>query len=266
MAKKVAQLKKLREQFFPDKKRLTPNQSEWLEEYRKALNRVESWKNKFHAVFDMPNRPENIHKKDIERLKNINWKKLADVEKKKAREEYEYKYEQKMPEIYKPEPPYSPPTEQDYFDNPDDEDEEQFPWADEEDEQDEDGYTETVDSRAEIEEWIERVIDTISLDREIPEVREKLISLVEDAARANDYSEDFYNYLEENSDRFNELAVKALHGYKKKSDGSTVHEEDGGENALPAFVTLLNYGRPIDQYQSAEFTETGHITFDTTDL
>ncbi len=217
----------------------------------------------------MPNRPENIHKKDIERLKNINWKNITDVEKKKAREEYEYKYEQKMPEIYKPEPPYSPPSEQDYYDNPDYGEDYDREWEEQHpewDEEDEDGYTETVDSRAEIEEWIEKVIDTISLDREIPNVRETLLSLIEDAARANDYSNDFYKYLEENSDRFNELAVKALHGYIKKSDGNTVYLEEGGENAMPAFVTLLNYGRPIDQYQSAELTETGHITFDITDL
>ena len=199
----------------------------------------------------------------------MKWKNLADVEKKKAREEYEYKYEQKMPEIYKPEPPYSPPTEQDWINTPDIPDDEIGANAEPDEnneEPDEDGYTETVDSRAEIEEWITKVIDTISLDREIPNVRETLIALIEDAARANDYSNDFYKYLEENSDRFNELAIKALHGYIKKSDGSIVYLEEGGENAMPAFVTLLNYGRPIDQYQSAEFTETGHITFDTTDL
>lgn len=199
----------------------------------------------------------------------MKWKNLADIEKKKAREEYEYKYEQKMPEIYKPEPPYSPPSEQDYFDNPDEDQyyEDASVWDEPEyEEPDEDGYSETVDSRAEIEEWITKVIDTITLDREIPKVREAIISLVEDAARANDYSNDFYKYLEENSDKFNELAIKALHGYIKKSDGSTVHLEEGGENAMPAFITLLNYGRPIDKYQSSEFTETGHITFDTTDL
>ena len=242
---------------------------EWLEEYRKALNRVATWKNKFHAVFDMPSKPKTIYKEAIERLKNINWKNLAEIEKKRAREEYEYKYEQKMPEIYKPEPPYVPPSEQDYFDNSDQDQyyEDSRRLDEQEDEElDEDGYTETVDSREEIEAWIEKVIDTISLDREIPEVREKLISLIEDAARANDYSNDFYNYLEDNSDRFNELAIKALHGYIRKSDNAIIYYEEGGENALPAFVTLLNYGKPIDQYQSAEFTETGHITFDTTDL
>ena len=248
---------------------MTPRQQEWEKEFEKLKRRARDWKRKFHAVIDLPTKPERITKRDIERLKEMKWKNLADVEKKKAREEYEYKYEQKMPEIYKPEPPYTPPTEQDYYDNPDYGEDYDREWEEQHpewDEEDEDGYTETVDSRAEIEEWITKVIDTISLDREIPNVRETLLSLIEDAARANDYSNDFYKYLEGNSDRFNELAIKALHGYIKKSDGSTVYLEEGGENALPAFVTLLNYGRPIDQYQSAEFTETGHITFDTTDL
>ena len=223
----------------------------------------------------MPNKPEKIHKKDIERLKNINWKNIADIEKKKAREEYEYRYEQKMPEIYEPEPPYIPPSEQDYDNREPEEHEDVWvgyepeyeePYEEPNEEPDEDGYTETVDSRAEIEEWITKVIDTISLDREIPKVRETLINLIEDAARDNDYSNDFYNYLEDNSDRFNELAIKALHGYIRKSDNAIIYYEEGGENALPSFITLLNYGRPIDQYQSAEFTETGHITFDITDL
>lgn len=234
---------------------------------KRLKRRVADWKRKFHAVIDLPVKPERITKRDIERLKEIKWKNLADIEKKKAREEYEYKYEQKMPEIYNPVLPYTPPTEHDYYDNPDygaDYDrewEEQHPdWN-----EDEDGYTETIDSRAEIEQWINDVIETISVDREIPDARNRLISLVEDAARANDYSLDFYHYLEKNTAKFNKLAIKAMHGYILRN--SEIKNLDaGGENAMPQFITLLNYGKPLDVYQSAEFTETGHVTFDTTDL
>ena len=260
----MAQLKKLREKFFPDKKRLTPNQSEWLEEYRKALNRVESWKNKFHAVFDMPNKPETIYKEHIERLKNISWKKIADAEKKKAREEYEYKYEQKMPEIYKPQPPYTPPTEQDYFDNPyygddyDQEREEQYPeW----DEEDEDGYTETVDSREEIEHWIEQNIDSITVDRELDGVREQLESLILEAADAyGDYGE-YLGYLEENASTLTNLAQKAMNGYRGKN--GKIYQEDS--SAITEFATVLNLNRPLDQSQAERFENEGWISYDFND-
>lgn len=235
---------------------------------KKLKRRAGEWVKKFHAVIELPNRPERITKKDIERIKQIKWKNLAEAEKKQMRREYEYRYENKMPDIYVPKPPYHPNTEKEFYDNPDygtdydNEWEEQHPdW----DSDDEDGYEDVVDSRALIEQWINDVIGTVTLDHEIPGVRDQVMSLIEDAARANDYSMDFYNYLEENADTINSLAEKAMHGYKKRN-GETVHEENGGENALPALMTVLNYGKPLDMYQSAEYTETGHITFDTTDL
>ena len=184
------------------------------------------------------------------------------------RREYEYRYENKMPDIYQPKLPYNPPSEQDFYNNITQEEldyEKQFVDDTYYEEPVEDGYTDVVDSRALIEQWINDAIGTVTLDHEIPDVREQIISLIEDAARANDYSMDFYNYLEENADTINSLAEKAMHGYKKRN-GETVHEENGGENALPALMTVLNYGKPLDMYQSAEYTETGHITFDTTDL
>lgn len=260
MASKAAQLKRLREKFFPDKKRLTPNQAEWLEEYRKALNRVESWKNKFHAVFDMPNKPEIIYKEDIERLKNINWKNLADVEKKKAREEYEYKYEQKMPEIYKPQPPYSPQTERDWMKEPDEQEEQNDEGPDDE-EPDEDGYTRTVDSREEIEHWIEQNIDTITVDRELDGVREQLESLILEAADAyGDYGE-YLGYLEENASTLTNLAQKAMNGYRGKN--GKIYQEDS--SAITEFATVLNLNRPLDQSQAERFENEGWISYDFND-
>lgn len=234
---------------------------EWLEEYRKALNRVAAWKNKFHAVFDMPSKPKTIYKEAIERLKNINWKNLADIEKKRAREEYEYRYEQKMPEIYKPEPPYVPPSEQDYFDNPDydeDYDRQLEDKQSEQDEEDEDGYAETVDSREEIERWIEQDIDTITVDRELDGVREQLESLILEAADAyGDYGE-YLGYLEENASTLTNLAQKAMNGYRGKN--GKIYQEDS--SAITEFATVLNLNHPLSQTQAERFENEGWISYD----
>ena len=278
MASKAAQLKRLREKFFPDKKRLTSNQKEWLEEYRKTLNRVESWKNKFHAVFDMPNKPETIYKEDIERLKNINWKNISEVEKKKAREEYSYKYEQKMPDIYKPEPPYLPPSEQDWMNTPDipDEQTEQYDEDIGDEEPDEDGYTGTVDSRAEIEKWIEENINTIVIDSysaqevnapikntsnvgELPGVRETLYMLITNAADAYGDYIGYLSYLEKNADALHRYATEAMMGYFNKKTQSL---EILYPNATQQFATILNLNRPLDQRESDRLNDEGWVSFD----
>jgi hypothetical protein len=45
------------------KKKLTPRQQEWQKEYEKLKRRVRDWKRKFHAVPDLPIKPERITKK-----------------------------------------------------------------------------------------------------------------------------------------------------------------------------------------------------------
>jgi rhodanese-related sulfurtransferase len=129
------------------KKRLTPRQQEWETEYKKLKRRVSEWKRKFHAVPDLPTKPERITKKDIERLKEFKWKNIPEAIKKVWRKEYEYRYENKMPEVYQPKQQYTPPTEQDFYSNPDYGDEYDEEWEEQHpgwDEPDEDDYTETA--------------------------------------------------------------------------------------------------------------------------
>ena len=80
------------------KKKLTPRQQEWQKEYKKLERRVRDWKRKFHAIPDLPTKPERITKKDIERLKQFKWKNIPEAMKKIWRKEYEYRYENKNPE------------------------------------------------------------------------------------------------------------------------------------------------------------------------
>lgn len=246
------------------KKKLTPRQQEWETEYKKLQRRVRDWKRKFHAVPDLPVKPERITKKDIERLKQFKWKNISESEKKQWRKEYEYRYENKMPEVYQPKPPYTPPSEQDYYDNPDYGEDYDSEWEDrypDWDEPDEDGYTEAVVSRDEIEAWIDANINTITVDRELDGVREKLNDLVFEAADAyGDYGV-YLSYLEQNASRLNNLAQKAMSGYRGKN--GKIYQEDS--SALSEFATVLNLNRPLTQTQSERFENEGWVSFDFND-
>ena len=248
------------------KKKLTPRQQEWETEYKKLQRRVRDWKRKFHAVPDMPVKPERITKKDIERLKQFKWKNIDESMKKRWRQEYEYRYENKMPEIYQPKPPYNPPTEQDYYDNPDYGEDYDREWEEQHpewDEPDEDGYAETVDSEAELRTWIAEVVDSVVVTKspwgkpnEIYGERERIKQLVESAFNnaKNKFGGErkFLQYLQDNAQEFNELTLKAIHGYESK--GQIVYIEQGGEQALGNILTLLNFGNPISQWSEEEFT------------
>lgn len=242
------------------KKRLTPRQQEWETEFKKLQRRVREWKRKFHAVPDLPQKPERVTKKDIERLKQFKWKNIEEAVKKRWRKEYEYRYEQEDEEVYQPKPPYTPPTETDFYDNLDYGDDYDHEWEEQHpdwEEPDEDGYTSTVDSESELRQWIADVIESVvvstspwGIPNEIYGERAKIIQLIESAFNnaKNKFSEEvkFLRYLEENSDTFNELTLKAIHGYE--SGGQIHYIEQGGEQAMGQILTLLNFGTPISQW------------------
>ena len=246
------------------KKKLTPRQKEWETEYKKLQRRVREWKRKFHAIPDLPQKPERITKKDIERLKQFKWKNIGEAEKKQWRREYEYRYENKIPEVYQPKPPYTPPTEEDYMKNislEELEHEKQFVDDTYYEEPDEDGYTETLVSRDEIEAWIEANIETIAVDRELDGVREQLESLVLEAADSyGDYGE-YLNYLEQNASTLNNLAQKAMSGYRGK--GGRIYQEDS--TAISQFATVLNLNRPLDTSQAERLQDEGWVSYDFND-
>lgn len=233
------------------------------EAYKRYENRIKSWTKKFHAVVKQIPKvkyTKNISEKSIERLEKQKWTQYSERKKKEARKEYEIQYENRMPSVYKPKPPYNPPTEQDFLNNisfDELEHEKQFLEPDYE-EPDEDGYRETVVSRDEIEAWIDANINTIVVDRELDDVREQLGNLVLEAADAyGDYNA-YLAYLEQNAGTLNELATKAMSGYVGK--GGKIYQED--PQALSKFATVLNLKRPLDQSQSERLENEGWVSFD----
>jgi hypothetical protein len=242
------------------KKKLTPNQKEWQKEFDKLKRRVGDWRRKFHAVVDLPQKPERITKRDIERLKQMVWKNLDQATKAYARKEYEYRYENKVPEVYTPKPPYNPPTETDFINNNTIDTPESLSEPPEESDEapDEDGYTETVVSRDEIEAWIDRNISSITVDTELDGVREKLENIVLEAADAyGDYSI-YLSYLEGHAGELIKLAEGAIAGYIGYK--GKVYQQD--PTALNQFATILNMGRPLSQTQSERLENEGWVSYD----
>ena len=244
------------------KKKLTPRQQEWKTEYDRLKRRVAEWKRKFHAIVDLPQRPQRITKKDIERLQQFKWKNIDEAQKKQWREEYAYRYENKMPDVYHPVPQYNPPTENDYFTTPEPPPVPNQTYEDE--------AEDAVDSYEEINAWIEENI--LMVDQkdgykswEIdPEERQSIAKMAQDAAAAAGYSEEYYKYLEEHAKDINEQVRKHIYGYVTKK-GRVIRPESNGQE-LSNIATILNYGRPLDAYQSMELNETGFVTFDITDI
>ena len=245
------------------KKRLTPRQQEWETEFKKLQRRVREWKRKFHAVPDLPQKPERITKKDIERLKQFKWKNIEEAVKKRWRKEYEYRYEQEDEEVYQPKPPYTPPTETNFYDNLDYGDDYDREWEEQHPEweqPDEDGYTETVVSRDEIEAWIDANINSISVDKEIPDMKERLGNLVLEAADAYGDYDEYLNYLEEHAAQLTASAEKAIK-YKRKWESGYQEES----TTVSEFATILNLGRPLSQHESERLENEGWVGFDFND-
>lgn len=251
------------------KKRLTRRQQEWKIEYALLKRRAQRWVEEFHAVADLPERPKRITKEAIEKLRNMRWPKIPESLKKQWREEYEKRYEEGQEGIYFPKPPYKPPTEGEWL---------KIPYEDilprtvpqQDTTPDEDGYNPNVDSEAELYDWIERVIQSVTVPttspwgtpNEIHGERAKIIQLIESAFNnaKNKFGEDlkFLEYLEENADEFNELTLKAIHGYE--SGGENHYIEQGGEQAMGQILTLLNFGAPVSQWAEEEDMRNGDFS------
>lgn len=227
----------------------------------RLLNRAGDWVRKFHAVADIPTKPDRATKSAIQRLKEMVWKNLDEPTRNQYRKEYEYRYENKMPEIYKPKPPYKPPSEKDFINNiPDVPQPASQPPEESDEEPDEDGYAETVDSRAEIEAWIDRNIYAITVERENEGAKEKLERLVLEAA--DQYGDDasYYIHLERNAARLNQLAEQVVKYHRKGSYG---YQEE--LVALTEFATILNLGRPLSPHESERLENEGWVGFDFND-
>ena len=250
------------DQFLFRGKNLSKARQEWNTEMMRLLDRAGDWVRKFHAVADIPTKPDRATAKAIQQIKEMVWKKTDEPTKKQWRKEYEYRYENKMPEVYIPKLPYNPPTETDFINNNIPEAPQSLPpsLGELDDKPDEDGYTETVVSRDEIEAWIDANIYSISSERENEGAKELLEKITLEAADAYGDYEGYLNHLEANADRLNKLAEKAVKYHKK---GSPEKQEE--QSAIAEFATILNLGRPLTPSQAERLENEGWVSYDFND-
>lgn len=222
--------------------------------YKKELSllkrRIKSWEKTHRVLYtNIPKRPKNITEKSIEKLRKIRWRTLSEKVKKEARENYEYKYEEK--EIPIPEEnrePYTPPTEEDFYN-----DFSNYPIED---------WQETPNepaiSKAEIDAFIEDTINTIldtgNIQRVNEDARTTLESLL-DQLRHELGDEGFYIYLSD-PEIVAELTSSAQTSMAtsppKQGNGA---EKQNASDAIQQFAYILNRHRPLDTTQAQRLQE-----------
>lgn len=217
------------------KPKLTPNQLEYQKQLKLLKRRIKSWERKGYE-FDIyiPETPERIRKRDIQKLKNIQFKRFSKEEKQLARYRHE-EIEERNNTYY-----------EDYND-----------WYFEPSE-------EPVSSIAEIDAWLEETFNSIVnptiVDREREGAKELLRALLDDAKRELG-TKAMYEYLQQPKvvDKLNTYASEYISSYQRKNGTDT------GSTPLNKFAETLNLGRPLTQEQDEELTMYGSIDFDYTD-
>ena len=217
------------------KPKLTPNQLEYQRQLKLLKRRIKSWERKgYEFEIYIPETPERIRKRDIQKLKNIQFKRFSKEEKQLARYRHE-ELEERNNTYYE--------DYNDWYFEPTDE---------------------PVSTEAEIDAWLEEVFNGIinpsMVDREREGAKEKLYGILQDA-KLRLGSRAMYDYLSQPDvvSKLNEYASAYISSYLKK-DGT-----DTGAIPLTKFAETLNLGRPLTQEQSEELTMYGSIDFDYTD-
>lgn len=232
------------------KSELTDIQKEYNKEYNRLKNRVKTWEKKHRILYTkMPEKLRYPNTKSIERIKRITYNSFTEKQIKKYRAAYDEAYEEGLiPDPYKDRQPYTPNTENMYYDGLDTTVEEEW----------EDTYTEPVKSREEIEAFIEETIDNIldvsGIDRPNEAIRDIFDNLLNSLRRSLGDT-GFYEYLSDPA-TVEELTQAAQTGMAisptKDSSGA---EKQGAQDAISKFTYALNRHRPLDIYQTKQLEE-----------
>lgn len=216
-------------------RKLTPNQSEYQRQLRLLKRRVKSWERKGYLFeIRIPEIPKRVTKKDIQKLKNIQFKRFTKEERNKAWGRYQIREElSREPEVnyddYWYEPEYRP-----------------------------------VNTMAEIQQWLDDIINEILnpelLERDREGAKELLETIIDNARRElGDKS--FYDYLQDPEvvTKLKNAASNYRQSYRKKNGTDT------GDESLREFTETLNIGRPLTQEQAEDLEMYGAVDFDYSD-
>lgn len=209
------------------KPKLTPNQKEYNKQIRLLEKRIENWeRTKQIRYTDIPERPKRITKKDIDRIKNIQYKNFSQEERDRYHKEYI-----------------------DYYEN---------------DSIGPEHTDEPVKTEAEMDAWLDETFNQILnpslIEREREGAKDILRNLL-DTAKAELGVKPMYEYLQQPNvvDKLQTYASEYISSYQRK-DGT-----DTGSTPLVKFAETLNLGRPLTQEQDEILTMYGTIDLDYTD-
>lgn len=223
------------------KQRLTKNQALWEKELSLLKRRAKEWEKKFHAKFEaFPPRPEKVAKIDIERLKSIKWKNFEEQEKAQMQKEYQWRYDEQ------------------------DEQEAREAFENETEINDE-----PVDSREQIDAWIEEKIYDICYSTDVENETPGIANLLEgllNSARTRMGDDAFYNFLEQHAGELNTAATNARSGSpgRNRSEryGSYTGMSRDQQNEIDKFAQILNLGHDLTTEQSTTLHTEGYVNFD----
>ena len=225
------------------KPKLTPNQLEYQRQLKLLKRREKSWEKKGYSfgvyIPYIPSNPSRVTKKDIQRIKKIQFKNFTKIQREVARKNYEYEH--------------TPIDDNDFYDDSD-------YWF----ETDWHESPEPIKTTQEMDAWLEETFNEILnpsvVDREREGAREILLTQLETSKRELGVK-GMYEYLQQ-PDVVNKLQTYAseyISSYQRK-DGT-----DTGSTPLVKFCEVLNLGRPLTQEQNETLTMYGTIDLDYTD-
>ena len=210
-------------------RKLTPNQREYQKQLKLLKRRKKSWIKKGYNFNEyIPYFTENPHKvtkKDIERLKKVQFKNFTPEQKQVAKRRYE---------------------------------QDKHEWGIEFE------HDKPIKTIAEIQQWIDDIINEILnpdlLEREREGAKDMLYNIIENARRElGDRS--FYDYLQDPEvvTKLKNAASQYVQSYRKKNGTDT------GDESLREFTETLNLGRPLTQEQAEDLETYGVVGFDYSD-
>jgi hypothetical protein len=241
--------RKKRKAKAPKKPKLTPNKLAFLEELRLLRNRANRWEREKGLRFtDFPQMPETVYKEDIARVKAIRYDNFTPQQIQQYQKEYRYFYG------------YTPPTEDDFYNNTPPPEQHEPEWDEDWGETDDS----SADSEQEMEAWIEEKINSILnptlIEREREGAKDLLRNLMGNA-KTQMGTKGFYKFLQEpeNAEKLEAAAHAYMQSYQKRNGTDT------GEPELEKFVQTLNLGRPLTDEQAYELQAYGSINLDYSD-
>ena len=227
------------------KRQLTKNQAQYEKELQRLKGRIYRWKKTHRILYtDIPERPQKIYQKDIDKLRNIRWKSFTEEQKREYRSNYEEAYEENnLPNPYEYDDDFTPYSEDDFF-NGNDTSDEDF-W--------EDTDNEPAQSKEEIEAFIEETMDAIldvnGIERYNDDVRNIMKTLL-DNLRFSLGDKGFYEFLSDpkNVEELTEAAQTGMATSARRDRNGA--ENPVAQDAIMKFVNVLNNHRPLDIHQA----------------